>query len=78
MPAGRHTVKHPYIPANGSLYIAQIQIAGEGPSMSKKQTLASKLVEQVGSQKGSGEIPVKYQQHSHVFSEEAAQHFPES
>ena len=55
-----------------------MQIAGEGPSTSKKQTLASKLVEQAGSQKGSGEIPAKYQQHSHVFSKEAVQHFPES
>ena len=55
-----------------------MQIAGEGPSTLKKQTLASKLVEQVGSQKGSGEIPAKYQWHSQVFSEEAAQCFPKS
>ena len=55
-----------------------MQIAGEGPSTSKKQTLASKLVKQVGSQKGSGEILAKYQWHSHVFSEEAVQCFPES
>ena len=71
-------MKHPYVPANGLLYVAQVQILGGGPSTSKKQTLASKLVEQAGSQKGSGEIPAKYQWHSHVFSEEAAQHFPES
>src|SRR5580692_11763100 len=43
----------------------------------KKQTLASKLAEQAGSQKGDGKIPAKYQRHSHVFSEEAAQQFPE-
>ena len=78
MPTGRHTIKHPYTPANGFLYVVQIQIAGEGPSTSKKQTLALKLAEQVGLQKGSREIPAKYQQHSYVFSEEAAQHFPES
>ena len=78
MPAGRHTVKHPYAPANGSLYVVQIQISGEGPNMSMRQTLALKLVEQVGLQKGSGEIPAKYQQHSHVLSKEAAQCFPES
>ena len=77
-PAGRCTVKHPYTPANSSLYVAQIQIPGEGPSTSKKQTLASKLVEQAGSQKGSGEIPAEYQQHSHIFSEEAAWCFSES
>ena len=77
-PAGRRTVQHLYTPANGSLYIACIQISGEGLSTTKKQTLASKLAEQVGSQKGSGEIPAKYQQHSHVFSKEAAQCFPES
>ena len=52
-------------------------MGGEKPSMSKKQTLASKLVEQAGSQKGSGEIPAKNQQHSHVFSEEVVQCFPE-
>ena len=77
-PAGRCTMKHPYAPANGSLYVAHIQISGEGPSASKKQTLTSKLAEQARSQKGSGEIPAKYQQHSHIFSEEAAQHFPKS
>ena len=77
-PAGRCTVKHPYMPANGSLYMAQIQIPSEGPSTSKKQTCASKLVEQAGSQKGSGEIPAEYQWHSHIFSEEAAWHFPKS
>ena len=75
---GRHTMKHPYLPANGSLYIAWIQIPGKGLSTSKKQTLASKLVEQAGSQKGSREIPVEYQQHSHICSEEAAWCFPES
>ena len=78
MPAGRHPVRHPYVLANGSLYIPWIQISGKGSSTSKKQTLVSKLAEQAGSQKGSGEIPAKYQWHSQVFSEEAAQHFPES
>ena len=38
---GRRTVKCPYVPANGSLYVAWMQIAGEGSSMLKKQTLAS-------------------------------------
>ena len=46
--------------SNSSLYIAWVQISGEGPSMSKKQTLASKLAEQARSQKGSREIPAKY------------------
>jgi hypothetical protein len=32
----------------------------ENPSVNKKQTLASKLAEQAGSQKGSKEIPDKY------------------
>ena len=44
-PTGRHNIKHPYAPANNSLYITQVQIRGTGPSMSKKQTLASKLAE---------------------------------
>ena len=77
-PVGRHIMKHPYAPTNNSLYVAWIQILGEGPSTSKKQTLTSKLVEQAGSQKGSREIPAKYQWHSKVFSEEAVQCFPES
>ena len=77
-PAGRCIVKNPYMPANGSMYVAQIQIPSEGTSTSKRQTLASKLAEQAGSQKGSREIPAKYQWHSQVFSEKVAQHFPES
>ena len=43
----------------------------------KKQTLASKLAEQAGTQMGSGKIPAKYQHHIQVFSEEAARWFPE-
>ena len=78
MPMGRCTMKHPYAPANSSLYVVWIQISGKGPSTLMKQTLTSKLVEQAGSQKGSREIPAKYQWHSHVFSEGAVQHFPES
>ena len=77
-PTGRHNVKHPYTPANDSLYVAWVQIGGAGPSTSKKQMLASKLVEQAGLQKGNGEIPAKYQWHSHVFSKEVAHRFPES
>ena len=77
-PIGRCNVKHPYALANSSLYIAQIQIGEGGLSTSRKQMLASKLAEQAGSQKGSKEIPAKYQQHSQVFSKEVAQHFPES
>ena len=44
---------------------------------SKKQTLVSKLAEQAGTQMGDGKIPVKYQQHLQVFSEEASHQFPE-
>ena len=43
----------------------------------KKQTLASKLVEQAGSQMGDGKIPAKYHQHLSVFSKEASHRFPE-
>ena len=39
-PVGRCSIKHPYAPANGLLYIAWIQIPGKEPSTSKKQTLA--------------------------------------
>ena len=77
-PAGRRKVTHPYVPSNGSLYIARVQMLDENLSINKKQTLASKLAEQAGSQKGSKEIPDKYKRHSHVFNEEAAHRFPES
>ena len=43
----------------------------------KKQTLASKLAEQAGSQMGDGKIPAKYHCHFSVFSEEASHRFPE-
>ena len=43
----------------------------------KKQTLASKLAEQAGTQMGDGKIPAKYQHHIQVFSEEASRQFPE-
>ena len=45
--------------------------------MEKKQTLASKLVEQVGSQMADGKIPAKYHCHLSVFSEKASHRFPE-
>ena len=77
-PAGRCIIQHPYAPANSSLYIVWVQIHSKGPNTSKKQTLASNLEEQAGLQKGSREIPAKYQWHSQVFSEEAVQCFPES
>jgi hypothetical protein len=70
-------VAHPYVPSNGSLYIARVQMPDESSNMNKKQTLASKLAEQAGSQKGSKEIPDKYKRHSHVFNKEAAHRFPE-
>src|SRR5580692_4577318 len=73
-PAGRrrHIKRPPKI--TEPLYMAQIFFP---EAMGKKQTLASKLAEKAGSQKGDGKIPAKYQCHSHVFSEEAAQRFPE-
>ena len=43
----------------------------------KKQTLASKLAEQAGTQMGDGKIPAKYQHHIQVFSKKAFRRFPE-
>ena len=43
----------------------------------KKQTLALKLAEQVGSQMGDRKIPAEYHHHLSVFSEEASHRFPE-
>ena len=56
------------------IHVAQISIP---ISVEKKQTLASKLVEQAGSQMGDGKIPAKYHCHLSVFSEEASHQFPE-
>ena len=57
-----------------SIHIAQVSIP---ISPNKKQTLASKLVEQAGSQMGDRKIPAKYHHHLSVFSEEASHRFPE-
>ena len=56
------------------LYVAQITLP---IASGKKQTLASKLVEQAGTQMGDRKIPAKYQHHIQVFSEEASRQFPE-
>ena len=56
------------------MHIAHISIPA---SSEKKQTLASELAEQAGSQMGDGKIPAKYHHHLSVFSEEASHQFPE-
>jgi hypothetical protein len=69
-PAGRRVhIKRPP-KTTEPLYVAQILFP---EATGKKQTLALKLAEKAGSQKGDGKIPAKYQHHFHVFSEEAAQ-----
>src|SRR5580692_6579425 len=73
-PAGRRTHIRQPPKIVEPLYMAQILFP---EATGKKQTLASKLAEKAGSQKGDRKIPDKYQRHSHVFSEEAAQRFPE-
>ena len=60
-------------PISDPIYIAWVSM----PSTSKKQTLASKLAEQAGTQMGSRNIPAKYHHHLQVFSKEASQWFPE-
>ena len=65
--------RHPP-PISDPLYVAQITL----PAASrKKQTLALKLAEQAGTQRGDGKIPAKYQCHIQVFSKEASRWFPE-
>ena len=61
-------------PITNSIHIVQISIPA---TINKKQTLASKLAEQVGTQKGDRKIPDKYHHHLSVFSEEASHRFPE-
>ena len=56
------------------IHVARVSIP---TSPDKKQTLASKLAEQVGLQMGGGKIPAKYHQHLSVFSKEASHRFPE-
>ena len=74
MPVGqkRPTRQKPTI--SNSIHITQISIPA---SAEKKQTLASKLAEQAGSQMGDRKIPAKYHHHLSVFSEEASHRFPE-
>ena len=57
-----------------SIHVAQVSL----PALTnKKQTLASKLAEQAGSQMGDGRIPAKYHHHLSVFSEEVSHRFLE-
>ena len=72
-PAGQRKQPRQPTPTTDPIYITQVSI----PSTSKKQTLASKLAEQAGTQMGSGNIPAKYHCHLQVFSKEASQQFPE-
>ena len=73
-PAGHRTQARYLPPHPNVIHATQVTIPA---TSGKKQTLASKLVEQVGTQMGDGKIPVKYQQHLWVFSEEASHWFPE-
>ena len=73
-PAGRRGPSWWKPIAPDSIHIARISIP---VSLEKKQTLASKLVEQAGSQMGDSKIPAKYHRHLSVFSEEASHQFPE-
>ena len=59
---------------SNSIHVAWISIP---VSSEKKQTLASRLVEQARSQMGDGKIPAKYHCHLSVFSKEASHQFPE-
>ena len=73
-PAGQKGPNQQKPIAPNSIHITQISIP---VSSEKKQTLASKLVEQAGSQMGDSKIPAKYHCHLSVFSEEASHWFPE-
>ena len=73
-PVGRRRLLHPVSRPMDSIHIAWVSL----PALTnKKQTLASKLAEQAGSQMGDGKIPAKYHCHLSVFSEEASHRFPE-
>ena len=73
-PAGCRVQLKQSPPYQSVIHVAQVMV----PAVpSKRQTLASKLAEQAGTQMGDGKIPVKYQQHLQVFSKEASHWFPE-
>ena len=73
-PGGRRRLPHPVSHPMDSIHIAQVSL----PALTnKKQTLASKLAEQAGSQMGDGRIPTKYHHYLSVFSKEASHRFPE-
>ena len=73
-PAGRKGAFQWILPTTTSIHIAWVSLPAQS---NKKQTLASKLAEQAGSQKGDGKIPAKYHHHLLVFSKEASHRFPE-
>ena len=73
-PGGRRRSLWWASPTTNSIHVARVSI----PILTnKKQTLASKLAEQAGSQMGDGKIPAKYHHHLSLFSEEASHRFPE-
>ena len=73
-PGRRRRQPHPVSHTMDSIHIAWVSL----PALTnKKQTLASKLAEQAGSQMGDGRIPTKYHHHLSVFSKEASHRFPE-
>ena len=74
-PAGQRKLCHQTSLITSSIHIAQVSIPA---LLNKKQTLASKLAEQAGSQMGDGKILAKYHHHLSVFSEEASHRFLES
>ena len=73
-PAGQKSQPRHLSSISDPLYVTQVMLPA---ASGKKQTLASKLAEQAGTQMGNGKIPAKYQCHIKVFSEEASRQFPE-
>ena len=73
-PTGWRKLRRQILPIASLIHIAQVLMP---ISPNKKQTSASKLAEQAGSQMGDGKVPAKYHRHLSVFSEEASHRFPE-
>ena len=71
------TKKLQKIQSGDRMFVTRVYIESQVTSTSHQQTQASKLAEQEQSTKKATPLPEHYQKHTHVFSKQEAQRFPE-